>query len=207
MADNNTNNIRSLEEPSQLHWQGPFPIEHRQYTIAFGFLLAVISVLFALFAIAYHMRMMLGDWVALPDPWQLWPNTAMLLVSSIAFEIARRALRAQQHSYCRIAWLMGQLFAWAFLCGQLWVWYLLKDQGYFLASNPANSFFYLLTGLHGVHLLVGLALWLSSVELLQADVKSVQALSSKQHRFGLYTMYWHYLFIVWLGIFILLLTS
>ncbi|BFM16816.1 hypothetical protein R50073_29990 [Maricurvus nonylphenolicus] len=198
---------RSLEEPSQLHWQGPFPVKHRQYTIALAFLLVVISVLFALFAIAYHMRMMLGDWIALPDPWQLWPNTAMLLISSIAFEIANRALRKQQFNRCRSAWLVGQLCAWTFLCGQLWVWQLLRDQGYYLASNPANSFFYLLTGLHAAHLLVGLALWLSSVGLLRSVDNVTHALTAKHHRFGLYTIYWHYLFIVWLGIFVLFLTS
>jgi cytochrome c oxidase subunit 3 len=204
MADSN---IRSLEEPSQHHWQGPFPTQHHHYTVAFGFLLAVISVLFALFAIAYHMRMMLGDWIVLPDPWQLWPNTAMLLISSIAFEVAKRALAAQQFNRCRRAWFVGQFCAWSFLCGQLWVWQLLKAQGYYLASNPANSFFYLLTGLHGVHLLVGLALWFSSMGLLQGDGKTAQTQGAQYHRFGLYTIYWHYLFVIWLGIFLLLLTS
>ena len=55
--------------------------------------------------------------------------------------------------------LVGGGFAFAFLAGQLVVWRELVDLGYYLESNPAAAFFYLLTGLHGLHLLGGLVAW------------------------------------------------
>ena len=52
--------------------------------------------------------------------------------------------------------LAGGVLALAFLAGQLLAWRQLDAAGYFLASNPANSFFYLLTAVHGLHVLGGL---------------------------------------------------
>ena len=55
--------------------------------------------------------------------------------------------------------LAAGLFAFAFLAGQLMVWRQLAAAGYFLTANPANAFFYLITALHGLHLLGGLVAW------------------------------------------------
>ena len=59
-----------------------------------------------------------------------------------------------------IALVTANVFAVLFIAGQLWLWQQLGSAGYSLNSNPANSFFYLLTGVHGVHLLIGIAVLL-----------------------------------------------
>ena len=64
-----------------------------------------------------------------------------------------------------VAWSSG-----VFLAGQLMVWWQLGSGGYAVDANPANSFFYLLTGLHGLHLMGGLVAWgifFSGTELLK----------------------------------------
>ena len=50
-------------------------------------------------------------------------------------------------------------FSFGFLAGQLWAWQQMDAAGYFVAANPAYSFFYLLTAVHGLHLLGGLWVW------------------------------------------------
>ncbi len=58
--------------------------------------LAVVGVLFTLLVVAYADRMALGDWHPLPEPWLLWPNTALLILSSIAFQRACAAANRGQ---------------------------------------------------------------------------------------------------------------
>ena len=52
----------------------------------------------------------------------------------------------------RAGLLAGGVFALAFLAGQLWAWRQLDAAGYYLTANPAAAFFYLITGVHGLHL-------------------------------------------------------
>ena len=121
--------------------------------------LAVATVLFSLFFVVYVERMDYPDWQPLADPWLLWVNTAILTVSSVALHWAWIKSDHGEIDGVRKGLLVAGISAFAFLAGQLWVWQQLVDLGYFASSNPANGFFYLLTGLHGVHLLGGLVAW------------------------------------------------
>jgi cytochrome c oxidase subunit 3 len=73
-------------------------------------------------------------------------------------------------------------------------WRLLTASGYLLAGNPANSFFYLITGLHGLHLAGGLVALGRTGEKMWRGV----ALAQLRPSLGLCTTYWHFLLIVWL---------
>ena len=119
--------------------------------------LVVVSVLFLLLT-AYIMRMGFGDWVPLDEPRLLWVNTLALVLSSAAFQRAEVAEGKHGASGRDRTALVGGLFAVAFP-GQLVAWRQLDALGYYVASNPANTFFYLLSALHGVHLLGGLVAW------------------------------------------------
>jgi cytochrome c oxidase subunit III len=198
-----SNTLHSLEQPSDKQWTGPSLNPRQRLRTALWFLIAVLSVLFGLFAVAYRMRMMLGDWIALDDPWQLWINTTMLVLSSIAFELARRSSTQGNPQRFRLCWVIGMLSSIGFIIGQLWVWQFLVTQGYYLASNPANSFFYLLTGLHGVHLLIGLLIWLRTLPAIINLRLDQQA----NNWINLCSLYWHYLLLVWIAIFALLSSS
>jgi len=73
--------------------------------------------------------------------------------------------------------------------------------GYFAATNPANAFFFLVTALHAVHLLGGLVAWVrTSAKLRRGDALDKVRLSVE-----LCTIYWHFLLIIWLLLFVLLL--
>jgi Heme/copper-type cytochrome/quinol oxidase, subunit 3 len=169
-------------------------------TIGLGVFLAVVSSLFALFISAYLMRMQVADWAQMPAPKLLWFNTGILILSSIALQYAQTSARSGRMEGVGDGLIIGGLFAATFLVGQLWAWQQLNAAGYFLADNPANSFFYLFTGLHGLHLLGGLVALGMTINKLWRGVEGNQVRLSVQ----LCAVYWHFLLALWLILFTLL---
>lgn len=162
--------------------------------------LAVVGALFALFASAYVMRMALSDWQAPPIPRLLWLNTGILCLSSIALQCAVSAARRSQTEMMKLALVTGGLTALVFLVGQLLAWRELSARGFLLDSNPANSFFYLLTGMHGLHIAGGLlALGATTARAFAGDGPA-----RLRNSVELCAMYWHFLLFIWLGLFVLM---
>ena len=98
-----------------------------------------------------------GDWASVPKPPILFVNTAVLLASSFALEVARRALKAGFRSKFNAWWSAGAVLGVLFLFGQALAWQQLKDLGIYVATSPSSSFFYLLTASHAFHLVGGVA--------------------------------------------------
>ncbi len=164
-------------------------------------LLAVVGSLFALLASAYLMRAAGADWRAAPMPRLLWINTGVLILSSLAMQIAVFASRRGESRMARLGILAGAAAAFVFLAGQLLAWRQFAAAGYFLSDNPANSFFYLMTGLHGAHLAGGMAALARAVVKARGDVSDPPA----QSAIRLCAIYWHFLLVVWLILFALLM--
>ena len=162
--------------------------------IGLGVFLAVVGSLFALFISAYSMRMNMVDWRTLPVPALLWFNTGVLVLSSVALQWAHMAARRDDIDGVIVGLCAGGASAVTFLVGQLLAWRELSGAGYFLASNPANSFFYLITAVHGLHLMGGL------VALGRTTAKVLRGAEATQIRLSveLCTIYWHFLLVVWL---------
>jgi cytochrome c oxidase subunit 3 len=193
-----------LEEGAAGDLAGPTASPVSAAKMGLGVLLAVVGSLFALFLSAYFMRMhMAGDWSPLPEPKLLWLNTGVLILSSGALHRAQAAANRGQTDALRAALQVGGVAALAFLAGQLIAWQQLAAAGYFLASNPANSFFYLITAIHGAHLLGGLVALGRTVAKVQRGVEVDKVRPSVE----LCALYWHFLLVVWLVLFgVLLLT-
>ncbi|MEI5678951.1 cytochrome-c oxidase [Mesorhizobium sp. CGMCC 1.15528] len=170
--------------------------------LGLGVFLAVVGALFSLFTSAYFMRMGLSDWRPMPVPKLLWLNTGMLVLSSVALQCALIAARRKDIRMVRLGLITGGLTAFAFLIGQFQAWRDLVADGYYLSSNPANSFFYLITGMHGLHILGGLfGLGRTTAKAWSDAPNDRQRLSLSVE---LCAMYWHFLLFVWLAIFVLL---
>ncbi len=163
--------------------------------------LAVATVLFSLTVVTYADRMLVSDWRVLPEPLVLWLNTALLVLSSIALQRACGAAHRGQIEGVRSGLLTAGILAFGFLAGQLMAWQQLVDLGYFAATNPANAFFYLVTALHGLHLLGGLVAWART----SAKVRRGVALDRVRLSVELCAVYWHFLLAIWLILFGLLL--
>jgi cytochrome c oxidase subunit 3 len=180
--------------------------------IALWVFLAVITSLFGLFISAYFIRMGHGhgaghgisDWHPVSKPTILWFNTAMLVLSSVTMQAARRAVRLNARARVTGYLFAGGAFAILFIAGQLVAWQQLRNAGYGLTSGPAGAFFYVLTGVHGLHLLGGLVVWLKTMTRMRR--RAVELIEMRLS-IELCTVYWHFLLLVWLVMFALLLST
>jgi cytochrome c oxidase subunit 3 len=165
--------------------------------------LAVAGSLFALLFSAYAMRMAMADWRTLPVPPVLWVNTTLLIFASIALQTAVVAARRDDVAAVRSTLLVACVSSFAFLVGQVLAWGQLAASGYFAASNPANAFFYLITAIHGLHVLGGLvALGRTTTRAFDGPGPSpLRTIGKLRLSVELCATYWHFLLLVWLVLF------
>ena len=163
-------------------------------------LLAATTMLFAAFTSAMVVRRgMSGDWISTHKPPILWLNTAVLLGSSTALELARRALRARARTRFNVWWTIGTGLGVAFLAGQAIAWVEMHAAGVFLSTNPSSAFFYILTAAHAAHLLGGLA------ALIYVDNQALRLRlgPAKRTAIDVSTLFWHFLDLLWLYLMLL----
>ncbi|GGF22367.1 cytochrome-c oxidase [Aliidongia dinghuensis] len=169
--------------------------------IGLGVFLAVVGSLFALLISAYSTRMSFSDVPPLPAPRLLWLNTGVLVLSSAALQWAAISAKQGELDRVRIGLFLGALLALAFLAGQFLAWRRLAAAGYFLTGNPASAFFYLITGVHGLHLAGGIAALGRSAARVWSD--RIQG-GELRLGLGLCAAYWHFLLALWLVLFAVL---
>lgn len=171
--------------------------------VALTVFLAVATSLFALFVSAYTLRMEEADWVPVREPDLLWINTGLLVLASIAFHWTRNQVVAGRTDNLMIGLIGSGVLSILFLLGQLATWQQLVEGGYYLTTNPANAFFFLLTAVHGLHLLGGLYVWGRSAQRVWSGAEADTVRLSIE----LCTIYWHFLLLVWVVVFGLLLST
>ena len=160
-------------------------------------------------------RSYVRDWGGVQLPWELLAvNTAILLISSLTIEgarrqIARRAALAPVESIPGVSlgeehgfpWLgVTVVLGFAFLVGQWMAWGELKARGFLVNTNPDSSFIYLLTGAHAVHLAGGMValLWASVASLLHRPIEGRRIVVDVA------AWYWHFMALLWIYVFALL---
>jgi cytochrome c oxidase subunit 3 len=182
------------------------PAIANRYRLGAWFAIGSILMLFVALTSAYIVRSAsANDWQPIAIPKVLWLSTVLILFSSVTIEISRRSLKQKSEAgYNR--WLaVTTILGLGFLGSQLIAWRQLARQGIYVASNPYSSFFYLFTAAHGVHLVGGL---LALAYLLARKGKFRDQLDGELRRRGVadgVSIYWHFLGILWLGLFGLLM--
>jgi cytochrome c oxidase subunit 3 len=175
--------------------------------------LAVVSSLFGLFASAYTMRIAghggLASWQQLDEPNLLWINTLILVLASGAMQVARNRIDNDDLAGGRAYFVTAGGLTLVFLAGQVLAWEQARSANGVGPGSPAFSFFVLLTAVHGLHLLGGLwVLARTSSRLFRGvDATNVVARSRIRLSVQLCTTYWHWLLLIWLGVFALLLST
>ena len=156
--------------------RAPFRFRLRRYRLALALWVASIVMLFVGFSSAYVVRRGIptyetstGAYSALWEPLQL-PlgllaiNTVVLVAASVAIEMARRGSRADfdrdaENPAIHSSWmwiLLTLLFGLGFLAGQGFVWIVLRSDGHFMTTGARTAFFYVLTGTHALHSIMGI---------------------------------------------------
>ena len=163
-------------------------------------LLAASMMVFVAFSGAFVFRRGLsGDWTSMPKPPILFLNTAVLLASSFALEMARRALKAGLRSKFNAWWSAGTVLGVLFLLGQALAWQQLKDLGIYVATSPSSSFFYVLTASHAFHLVGGVA------ALIYVAARSLSPSLAPVRRtvIDISAIFWHFLDGLWVYLMVL----
>lgn len=160
-----------------------------------------IVMLFASQTSAYLVRRAEGNWVEFEIPTIFWTSSVVLLISSffmhLAYLSARKDLFQKLKLSISIAFGLGVVF----LIMQYIGWQQLQVEGIYLKGNPSGSFLYILTGLHGFHLITGLFVLLYSFIAVFRD----KIHSKKLVQLEVCATYWHFLDLLWLYLFIFLL--
>jgi cytochrome c oxidase subunit III len=163
-------------------------------------LLAASTMVFAAFTSAFVVRRgMSDDWTSLPKPPVLFVNTVVLILSSVVLDLSRRALKAGDRSRFNLCWTVATALGILFLVGQAYAWRQLNDAGYFVSTNPASSFFYVLTASHAFHLLGGVA------ALVYVDVQALRLRlgPAKRTAIDVTAIFWHFLDGLWVYLMVL----
>jgi cytochrome c oxidase subunit 3 len=168
--------------------------------ILWGFIVTIV-MLFASQTSAYLVRRAEGNWVEFEVPQIFWYSTAVLLVSSIMMHMAYWAAKKDNFNTLKIAisitFALGLVFLWMQVEG----WKVLVSQNIYFVGNPSQSFFYVFTWLHGVHLMTGLiVLCVTFVSAMKMNVHA-----KNLRRIEICTTYWHFLDLLWIYLFVFLL--
>jgi cytochrome c oxidase subunit 3 len=187
-----------------------YPVPDHRYRIGMWVGLASIMMLFTALSSAYIVRSRVStanDWQPIAIPHMLWLSTSLILLSSATFEAARKFIKRGEDSGYRLWLIATVLLGFGFLATQLLAWRDLVAQGIYVATNPHSSFFYVLTGVHGLHLLGGILMlailllkaWRRGGSDSSSSVRARRTTSSDA-----VAIYWHFMDGLWIYLFLLL---
>jgi cytochrome c oxidase subunit III len=165
--------------------------------------LAIVSIvmMFAALTSAYLVRRAEGNWIEFDIPVLFTYSTVVLILSSVSMHLAYWAAKKDNFMLLRSTISITFALGIAFLIMQFLGWKQLTQQNVFLVGNPSGSFFYILSGLHGLHIISALivlvfALWAAFNTEIHAK---------KLNQIEMCVTYWHFLDLLWLYLFLFLL--
>ncbi len=180
---------------------GPSPGASRRAAFTGIFvLLAAVVMFFAAFTSAMVVRRGLSDdWVSFRMPSIFWMNAIVLVWSSVVLEFGRRALHHGRRQAFNRYWALATAAGLLFLVFQLVGWRELQHAGVYLAANPSNSFFYVLTVAHAAHLGGGLIALL----YIEGQALLLRLGPAKRTAVDVTAVYWHFLDGLWIYLLLL----
>ncbi len=179
------------------------PLSMHPKKFALWLFIVTVVMIFAAFTSAHIVRQADGDWLQYDIPQMLWVTSGIILASSITMQWAYMAAKKDKLEQVKLALSITTVLGIVFLFGQFQAWGQLVDQGVFFVGNPAGSFMYVFTGIHGAHLVSGVIYLLYMlVSAFKYKVHSKNMLNMEMS-----TTYWHFLGGLWIYLFIFLLLN
>lgn len=136
------------------------------------------------------------DWGHIGLPHILYWNTGVLILSSIAIDAGRRALRRGQRTNFNYFWSAGTLLGTAFLVCQFIAWHELDNRGFYLTGRPSSAFFYVMTWAHAAHVVAALG----PVCFVEYKALRYELGPARRTMADASALFWHFLDVLWLGI-------
>lgn len=176
------------------------PISMHPKKFALWLFMVTVVMLFAAWTSAYIVRQAEGNWLDYDLPEIFWLTSGIVVLSSITLQWAYFSAKKDNFVQLRLGMVLTVILGVAFLIGQWYSWIALVDRDVFFVGNPAGSFLYVLTGMHGLHLISGLIfLIIVLISSFQFKVHSKAMVPME-----MLTTYWHFLGGLWLYLFLFL---
>ena len=176
------------------------PISMHPKKFALWLFMVTVVMLFAAWTSAYIVRQAEGNWLDHDLPEIFWLTSGIVVLSSITLQWAYFSAKKDNFVQLRLGMVLTVILGIAFLIGQWYSWIALVDRDVFFVGNPAGSFLYVLTGMHGLHLISGLIfLIIVLISSFQFKVHSKAMVPME-----MLTTYWHFLGGLWLYLFLFL---
>jgi len=167
--------------------------------------MASITMMFGAFTSAYIVRQAQGNWLEFELPQIFFVSTIVLLVSSLTLHTSYKSFVQQQETKYKTLLVISLILGIAFLMLQYQGWMNLFSIGIDLKGNPSGAFLYVLTGIHALHILGGLAAML--VGVLTAYSRKYKVTQRRKTNFELTLQYWHFVDFLWVYLLIFLYLS
>lgn len=167
--------------------------------------MASITMMFGAFTSAYIVKQAAGNWLEFSFPAEFYISTAVILLSSVTLHLSFNKFKLGEESKYKRLLLLSFLLGILFVVLQYFGWTALYERGIDLKGNVSGSFFYLLSGIHALHVLGGIAAM--TVALLHAFTLKFNVTAKRIHRFDLVVNYWHFVDFLWVYLMIFLLMS
>ncbi|QSE97106.1 cytochrome c oxidase subunit 3 [Fulvivirga lutea] len=171
----------------------------------FGMWLFMITVvmIFASLTSAYIVRQAEGNWVVFELPTLLWITSGIILLSSATMHWTYLSAKSDELENVKLGIGITLALGVAFLLGQVYAWGDLVDNNVFFVGNPSGSFLYVLTGLHGLHLVSGIIFLI----IVLISTFKYRVHSKNLAQIQMCATYWHFLGGLWIYLFVFLLLN
>ena len=188
--------IRIVEEAKK-------PLSMHPKKFALWLFIVTVIMIFAALTSAYIVRQADGNWVIFELPNLFLVTTGIILLSSATMHWAYLSVKKDNVESAKLAIGVTTILGLSFLVGQYMAWQQLVKNSIYLVGNPSGSFVYIISGLHGLHIIGGLVfLIIVFVSIFQAKIHSKNTL-----RIEMCATYWHFLGGLWLYLFVFLLLN
>lgn len=188
--------IKIVEEPQKTLSMHPLKFSLWLFMVS-------ISMIFIAMSSAYIVRQADGNWRIFELPVELWVTTGIIILSSLTLEWSYKAATKDDLGKVKIGLIVTTILGILFLLGQLYVWMALVEIDVYLVGNPSGSFLYVLTGLHGIHLIAGV---IYLVIVLISTLK-YKVHSKNLDQIEMCKTFWHFLGGLWIYLFVFLLIN
>ncbi len=177
-----------------------------KFRIGMWFLLLAVLMTFGGLMAAYVVIATNGvlEWQPFDLPKQIWLSTALLLASSFTYHIANKALNSEKQEKAKNYLLATTFLGGVFIASQLILWTALVSRGVYMASNPYAGFFYILTAVHAVHVIGGIAAFGYIVLRTWLPTSDQNELKKRQIYSNAIGWYWHFMGGIWIVLLLLL---
>jgi len=145
-----------------------------------------------------------AEWRPFELPIQVWISTALILASSVSYHISQLAIFANDHKKLRRFLVVTTALGAAFISSQIVVWLELVNRGYYMRGNPYAGFFYIITGIHAVHVLGGVIALGAIIGRTNSETEYGPELEYRRNLARSVGWYWHFIGILWIVIFLML---